>query len=83
MKTITTLIVTAGLLASAAPASAGIAIGNPPATTKSICAFPDVCIVYNGHAGLGSNQIVTDNKDPDAMARRAVNGGGEPTVESG
>ena len=21
----------------------------------SICAFPDVCIIYNGHAGLGHN----------------------------
>jgi hypothetical protein len=27
-------------------------------------------IVYNGHAGLGANGIVTDNKDPDRLTRR-------------
>ena len=64
MTIITTLIVSAGLLASAAPASAGTAVGNPgdpPAKTKSICAFPDVCktpILYNGHAGLGLNTVI-------------------------
>jgi hypothetical protein len=42
MSILTTLIVTVGLLAPAAPASA-------------VAAFPDVCIVYNGHAGLGLN----------------------------
>jgi hypothetical protein len=62
MSTVTrplaTLIAIAGLLASAAPASAGTAVGNPgdpPAKTKSICPMPDVCILYNGHAGLGLN----------------------------
>jgi hypothetical protein len=24
-------------------------------------------IIYNGHAGLGANAIVTDNKDPDKL----------------
>jgi hypothetical protein len=43
-----TLAVVAGLLIAAAPAGAA----GPP---KSICAFPDVCILYNGHAGLGAN----------------------------
>jgi hypothetical protein len=28
-------------------------------------------IAYNGHAGLGANSIVTDNKDPDGGYRRS------------
>jgi hypothetical protein len=44
------LAITAALLVTAAPASAGKA--------QTTCAFPDVCktaVVYNGHAGLGAN----------------------------
>ena len=55
-----TLAAVTGLLVAAAPASAGIAVGNPgdaPAqrAPKCICQMPDVCILYNGHAGLGAN----------------------------
>jgi hypothetical protein len=39
-----TLIMFAALLATAAPAGAGTAVGNPgDAETRTICAFPDVC----------------------------------------
>ncbi len=48
-RPLATLIVIAGLLATATPASAAVA---SPAKTKSICPMPDVCILYNGHAGL-------------------------------
>ena len=44
------LAVVTGLLIAAAPAAA-----QKPQPPKSICAFPDVCILYNGHAGLGAN----------------------------
>jgi hypothetical protein len=43
-----TLAAVAGVLVAAAPASAA----QPP---KTIAAMPDVCILYNGHAGLGAN----------------------------
>ena len=54
------LAVVVGLLAAAAPASAGTFVGNPgdpPARTSTVTsAFPDVCktavVLYNGHAGL-------------------------------
>jgi hypothetical protein len=40
---------------------AGLLIAAAPAGAHS------AGITYNGHAGLGANHIVTDNKDPDAL----------------
>jgi hypothetical protein len=39
----------------------GLLISATPASARG------AAITYNGHAGLGANHIVTDNKDPDAM----------------
>ncbi len=50
-RPLATLAVVTGLLVAAAPATAA----QKPQPPKTICAFPDVCILYNGHAGLGAN----------------------------
>ena len=53
-RPLATLAFAAGLLAAAAPAHAGTAVGNPgdpPAQKASICAFPDVCAKSNEALG--------------------------------
>jgi hypothetical protein len=62
MRSLTILTVLGGLLVVASPASAFTA-----AEPKTLACE---LIVYNGHAGLGANQIVTDNNDPDTMRGR-------------
>jgi len=53
----------------------GKAVGQKRVLTRDLTTrAPSVkggLIVYNGHAGLGANGIVTDNKDPDGRYSKA------------